>query len=511
MEIQEWLGNNQLSLDIWHNKYQFQNESFEEWLNRVSGDNSEIKRLIREKKFLFGGRTLANRGIPNSGSFSNCYSIGFVPDSLDGIMDVATKIAMTFKAQGGQGLSLSKIRPKGSLIAGQYPSDGIVPFMHIFNTVTESVSQGGSRKGALMMSIDAWHPEAETFIKIKENPNEINKANLSVEVDDGFMKAVTDCPAFIAPIRMKEDPAKYAKRIFNVICESAWKSAEPGVLFVDKLRNYNLMEFIDDYQIETTNPCGEQPLPKHGACNLCSINISEYVLDPYTLQARIDYLELKNDIETIVSEMDRVLEENLDRHALPEQREMARKYRNIGIGIMGLADLFVKLGLRYGSDDSVGIASHLMKFIFRESVKVSAANGRIYGNFPEYDPKVWDSTIIRNAFEEEEIEELKKQNTLRNCSLLSIAPTGSIGTMLNISTGVEPFFALSFSRRTESMSEETYKVEIKAVEDYRKITGINGELPNYFITSAEIPWKERINIQAALQRYCDTAINKLVA
>ena len=256
MEIQEWLGNNQLSLDIWHNKYQFQNESFEEWLNRVSGNNSEIKRLIREKKFLFGGRTLANRGIPNSGSFSNCYSIGFVPDSLDGIMDVATKIAMTFKSQGGQGLSLSKIRPKGSLIAGQYPSDGIVPFMHIFNTVTESVSQGGSRKGALMMSIDAWHPEAETFIKIKENPNEINKANLSVEVDDGFMEAVTDCPVFIAPIRMKEDPAKYAKRIFNVICKSAWKSAEPGVLFVDKLRNYNLMEFIGDYQIETTNPCG---------------------------------------------------------------------------------------------------------------------------------------------------------------------------------------------------------------------------------------------------------------
>lgn len=424
MEIQEWLGNNQLSLDIWHNKYQFQNESFEEWLNRVSGNNSEIKRLIREKKFLFGGRTLANRGIPNSGSFSNCYSIGFVPDSLDGIMDVATKIAMTFKAQGGQGLSLSKIRPKGSLIAGQYPSDGIVPFMHIFNTVTESVSQGGSRKGALMMSIDAWHPEAETFIKIKENPNEINKANLSVEIDNEFMGYVTEDETL--PIIKYNGTYKdtWARRIFNTICTSAWKSAEPGILFVDKLRNYNLMEFVDNYQIETTNPCGEQPLPKHGACNLCSINISEYVLDPYTLQARIDYLELKNDIETIVSEMDRVLEENLDRHALPEQREMARNYRNIGIGIMGLADLFVKLGLRYGSDDSVGIASHLMKFIFRESVKVSAANGRIYGNFPEYDPKVWDSTIIRNAFEEEEIEELKKQNTLRNCSLLSIAPTG---------------------------------------------------------------------------------------
>lgn len=512
MTEQEWLGNNQLSLDIWSKKYRYKDESFEQWLDRVSGNNSEIKRLIREKKFLFGGRTLANRGIPNSGSFSNCYSIGYVPDSLEGIMDVATKIAMTFKAQGGQGLSLSKIRPKGSIIAGQYPSDGIVPFMNIFNTVTESVSQGGSRKGALIMSIDAWHPEAETFIKIKEDFNKINKANLSVEIDDDFMEHVAydsnqlvECKSVSGDL-YTVNPIK----IFNTICESAWKSAEPGILFADRLRNYNMMEFVDNYQIETTNPCGEQPLPKHGACNLCSINISEYVIDPYTPKARIDYLELKKDIETIVSEMDKVLEENLDRHALPEQKEMARKYRNIGCGIMGLADLFVKLGIRYGSADSIGIASHLMKFIFRESVKVSAANGRIYGSFPGYDPKVWDSTIIKNAFTEEEIKELKKQNTLRNCSLLSIAPTGSIGTMLNISTGVEPFFALSFNRRTETMSGETYKVEIKAVEEYRRTTGNQGELPNYFITSAEIPWKERVNMQAALQEYCDTAISSTV-
>ena len=509
MTENEWLNDNQLSLDIWNNKYRYKNESFENWLDRVSGNNPEIKRLIKEKKFLFGGRTLANRGIPNSGSFSNCYSIGYVPDSLDGIMDVASKIAMTFKAQGGQGLSLSKIRPKGSLIGGQFKSDGIVPFMHIFNTITESISQGGSRKGALMMSIDAWHPEAETFIKIKEDLNKINKANLSVELNDQFMKFAE--AGMTGELEVKgQNYHVEPKKIFNTICESAWKSAEPGILFVDRLRNYNLMEFVDDYQIETTNPCGEQPLPKHGACNLCSINVSEYVLNPYTSYAKIDYIELKKDIETIISEMDKVLEENLERHALPEQKEMAKKYRNIGCGIMGLSDLFIKLGIRYGSADSIGIASNLMKFIFREAVKVSAANGRIYGNFPGYDPKVWSSTIIKNAFSEEEIEELKKQNTLRNCSLLSIAPTGSIGTMLNISTGVEPFFALSFNRRTESMNGETYKVEVKAVEEYRKATGNKGSLPSYFITSAEIPWKERIDIQAALQEFCDTAISSTV-
>ena len=278
-----------------------------------------------------------------------------------------------------------------------------------------------------MMSIDAWHPEAETFIKIKENPNEINKANLSVEVDDAFMNSLeygtckfqeeTDYNGI-------EDRCINPGKVFNTICESAWRSAEPGILFVDRLRNYNLMEFVDDFMIETTNPCGEQPLGKNMACNLSSINISEYVLNPYTVNAKIDYISLKEDLKEIVSEMDKVLEENLDRHALKEQREQCKKWRNIGIGIMGISDLFVKLGITYGSPDSIGVARSIMKFLFRESVLISAANGRIYGNFPGYSPKVWDSTIIKNAFTSEEIKELRKQNTLRNCSLLSIAPTG---------------------------------------------------------------------------------------
>ena len=237
----EWLNDNQLSYDIWNNKYRYNNESFDQWLDRVSGGNTEIKRLIREKKFLFGGRTLANRGT-NRGSYSNCYSHGYIDDSLEGIMDAAKNIAMTFKAQGGQGLSLSKIRPKGSLIAGKFKSDGIVPFMEIFNTVTESVSQGGSRKGALLMSLDINHPEIETFMTIKSDLKRINKANLSVEIDDNFMQKV-------------EQGDAEANRIFNILCEQACKYAEPGVIFTNRFRNYNLMEFVDEYQIETCNPC----------------------------------------------------------------------------------------------------------------------------------------------------------------------------------------------------------------------------------------------------------------
>lgn len=245
MTVEQWLGDNPLGIEIWHKKYQHENEDFDQWIERVSGGNKYIAEKIRQRKFLFGGRTLANRGLKNKGSYSNCYSIGFVPDSLDEIMDVNTKIAQTFKAQGGQGLSLSKIRPKGSLIHGEYTSDGIVPFMEIFNTTTSSIQQGGSRKGALMMSLDINHPEAETFMTIKSDLNRINKANLSVEVDDNFMEKL-----------LKGD--KRAKELWDILCYQAWNYAEPGILYVNKLRNYNLMEFVDDYQIETTNPCGSK-------------------------------------------------------------------------------------------------------------------------------------------------------------------------------------------------------------------------------------------------------------
>lgn len=238
----KWLNENELSYKIWNNKYRNDNESFDDWLDRVSNGHSEIKRLILEKKFLFGGRTLANRGT-NNGSLNNCYSIGYVPDSLDGIMQTASDIALTFKAQGGQGLSLSKIRPKGSLIKDTFESDGIVPFMEIFNTVTASVSQGGHRRGALMMSIDINHPEAETFMTIKSDHGKINNANLSMEIDDEFMTRVVNRDA-------------EANRKFDLLCTQACKHAEPGVLFTNRLRNYNLMEHIDSYQIETTNPCG---------------------------------------------------------------------------------------------------------------------------------------------------------------------------------------------------------------------------------------------------------------
>lgn len=267
MDVKDWLGeNNKIGIDIWEKKYRYNNETFDEWLDRVSGGDKDLKRVVQERKFLFGGRTLSNRGTGKNGSFSNCYSRGFIEDSLDDIMQANTDIAKTFKAQGGQGLSLSKLRPKGCGINnGQFQSDGIVPFMEIFNKTTESISQGGSRKGALLMSLDAWHKEAEEFITIKSQTGKIQKANLSLEIDDDFMecvdkyyktgeivtKTIKRCYGSNNWVEYEVTPIKLYKKMM----ETAHMYAEPGCIFTNRFRNYNMMEYCDDYQIETCNPC----------------------------------------------------------------------------------------------------------------------------------------------------------------------------------------------------------------------------------------------------------------
>lgn len=488
----EWLNGNQLSYDIWNNKYRYNNESFEQWLDRVSGGDTEIKRLIREKKFLFGGRTLANRGT-NRGSYSNCYSHGYIDDSLEGIMDAAKNIAMTFKAQGGQGLSLSKIRPKGSIIAGKFKSDGIVPFMEIFNTVTESVSQGGSRKGALLMSLDVNHPEIETFMTIKSDLKRINKANLSVEIDDNFMQKV------------KEGDTE-ANRIFNILCEQACKYAEPGVIFTNRFRNYNLMEFVDEYQIETCNPCGEQPLPRHAACNLCSINLSEYVLSPFTPEVSFDYNTFAGDVSVIVAAMDSIIDENLDNHALQEQKNQVAKYRNIGIGVMGIHDMFIKFGFKYGGPLSINLINDVMYVLFRASVYASARLGAMKGNFPGYSSDVWKADILKHSFTATEIKDLSHQGYLRNCSLISVAPCGSIGTMLNVSTGIEPWFSTHYTRHTKSLNgeqETSYEVWAPVVKEAMDKHWYTDSI----VTAERVQSEDRIHLQATVQKYCDTAIS----
>lgn len=522
LEFFDWVNGNSVSYDIVMNKYRYKGETLDEMCMRIAGQDNRVAQLIKDKTFIFGGRTMANRGTTKAGSYSNCYSHGFVEDDMKAILETNVNLGMTYKSQGGQGVSLSKIRPKGAGINNdQYTSDGIIPIMEIFNQTTLSTSQGGSRKGALIMSLDAWHKEAEDFIKVKSETNKITAANLSLEINNNFMQIVeedlkndTYTERHVKQAWGKNQSVEYTvcpRRLYEVMVERAFNTGEPGCIFVDRFRNYNIMEYIDTYQIESCNPCGEQPLPRHGACNLGSINLSNFVLDPFTDNARFSIDSFKKAVELSVEALDTVLDENLENHALLEQKIMAEKYRNIGLGVMGLWDCLVKMGYKYGSQQAVEFTGMVISNMFRFAVMKSSEMAKEFGSFPGYDPKVWDSKIIKAHFNSDEIAELKA-NGLRNCSLLSIAPTGSIGTMLNISTGCEPAFAFKYNRRTVSLNgeETTYTVIPEAIQEYFRVHPEETELPDYFVKAGDINWRDRIKMQAILQESVDTAISSTV-
>ena len=260
MDAKEWLGkNNQIGIDIFENKYRHGNETVEEFADRVSGGDKDLAQLILDKKFLFGGRVLANRGIEGGGNYYNCYSDGYVPDSMDGILDTTKTLGITYKSQGGQGISLSKIRPSGTPVGEHYESDGIVPFMRLFNEVTNTVSQGGARKGALMMSLDIRHKEADKFITIKSQDGEIEKANLSLEIDDEFMEAVAEYYETGKRVVLHEKREYSGHTIeydivpidlYKLMMKTVYDWGEPGCIFTNRFRNYNLMEFDDEYNVE---------------------------------------------------------------------------------------------------------------------------------------------------------------------------------------------------------------------------------------------------------------------
>lgn len=521
MTVKEWLGSeNELGIKIYESKYRHKDESFDEFLDRVSGGDDRLRAYIKEKKILLGGRTLTNRGTDSSASYFNCYSRGFVEDDYRDIMQAAVDIGMTFKSQGGQGISLSKLRPKGTPIGKEYVSDGIVPFMKIYNEVTAGTSQGGSRKGALMLSIDARHKEAEEFIHIKSVEGSIEKANLSLEIDDEFMKAVDQYYATgkVVTLHEKRNYSGHVVeydvvpiKVFEALVQNSYDWADPACLFVDEFRNHNLMQYDPEYQIETCNPCGEQPLPKGGACCLASLNLSEFVKDPYTSSAHLDVSDFVQAVRVGIESLDKLIDENYSRHPLEEQRQMSYGYRNIGLGVFGYATALMKLGYKYGSPEAIAFTDDLFNLMFRAAVIKSNELAKEFGPFPKYNEVLFDADILKEHFTQEEIDAMKPYG-LRNCSLLSIAPTGSISNLLNESGGCEPEFALKYTRRTIGMTEgnDTYfDVYCKAAREYMEATG-ETSLPDYFVSSGDIHWKDRIATQAAMQKHVDTAISSTV-
>lgn len=290
MTVQEWLGTeNQLGQDIWERKYRYENETFDEWINRVSGGNSEIANLIKEKKFLFGGRILANRGLENKGrkiSLSNCYVIEPPEDNIESIFDCAKKLARTYSYGGGCGVDISKLSPRGAKVNNAAKeTTGSVSFMDLYSMVTGLIGQAG-RRGALMLSLSCEHPDLEEFIGIKSDLDRVTKANISIRITDKFMAAVKNKTPFTLSFTRLETGETITKEIdayemFHKMCEMNWDYAEPGMLFWDRINNWNLLSCDDEFEYAGTNPCAEEPLPAGGSCLLGSINLAEFACDAY--------------------------------------------------------------------------------------------------------------------------------------------------------------------------------------------------------------------------------------
>lgn len=518
MTVQEWLGTeNQLGQDIWERKYRYENETFDEWINRVSGGNSEIANLIKEKKFLFGGRILANRGLENKGrkiSLSNCYVIEPPEDNIESIFDCAKKLARTYSYSGGCGVDISKLSPRGAKVNNAAKeTTGSVSFMDLYSMVTGLIGQAG-RRGALMLSLSCEHPDLEEFIGIKSDLDRVTKANISIRITDKFMAAVKNKTPFTLSFTRLETGETITKEIdayemFHKMCEMNWDYAEPGMLFWDRINNWNLLSCDDEFEYAGTNPCAEEPLPAGGSCLLGSINLAEFACD-----TGFDFESFKHCVKSSVIALNEVLDEGLPLHPLKEQRESVYDWRQIGLGIFGLADLLIKLGIKYGSPEAIDLCDMIGHTMADMAIKTSAVLAKEYGVYPKYKPEAVEQSAFYSKNALGETKELVESFGLRNSQLLTIAPTGSLSTMLGVSGGIEPIFANYYTRKTESLKghDEYYKVYTPIVKEYMDKHGLkdDSELPDYFVTAQTLDYKNRIYMQSIWQSHIDASISSTV-
>ena len=513
----------QLGVDIWNKKYRNDNESFDSWLTRVSGGDPEVHQLIKDKKFMFGGRILANRGIEGKNvSMSNCYYLGIKDDSLESIYETAGKLARIFSAGGGVGIDLSTLAPRGAKINNAAKTtSGAVSFVQLFNITSELIGTEG-RRAALLLSLKSEHPDLLEFIDAKANNDSIMKANLSVQVSDKFMNSVIGpFPHVLSFTRHNGDTIESlvdANDIMDTLVKNNYNWAEPGIQYIGRMKNYNMMQYVGEFIIEGTNACSELPLPDDGACLLGSINLSEFVTN-----GEFDYYDFNKSVRIAVGALNDVLDEGADKHPLKEQCDVAKKWRQIGLGVMGYADALIKLGITYGSDECIEFTGNLSKRMFNSAIWESSinVNKTIFSKSDSY--QIMLSDIIQNNCSVE-MQDRIKYNGLRNATLLSIAPTGSISTMLGISGGIEPHYALSYTRRTESLHGEpkSYEVEIPIVKEFKSkfIRDLDtkemqeiaetGVLPSFFVTAKDIHWKERLRVQEAWQNSVDASISSTI-
>ncbi|WP_040951538.1 adenosylcobalamin-dependent ribonucleoside-diphosphate reductase [Gorillibacterium massiliense] len=499
----------------------------------ASVEGSAEKKKEWEKKFRYilddwklvpGGRIAAGAGASEELTLFNCYVIPSPHDSRGGIMSTLSEMTEIMSRGGGVGINLSSLRPRRAIVQGvNGSSSGAVSWGGLFSYTTGLIEQGGSRRGALMLMINDWHPDLLDFITVKQTMGQITNANLSVCVSNGFMKAVkedlewelvfpdTTEPTYnetwdgdLAKWKEAGKPVKSyrtvrAREVWHTIIESAWKSAEPGVVFMEYYNQMSNSWYFNP--IICTNPCGEQGLPAWGVCNLSAVNLSKfYDAD----KGDVAWDELGTTVRYSTRFLDNVIDKTP--YHFEENRINQQGERRVGLGTMGLAELMIKLKIRYGSPESLIFLDKLYGFMAREAYLASAEIAAEKGSFKHFDTeKYLQSGFMKNIVSVyPEVGEAIRKGGMRNVTVITQAPTGSTGTMVGTSTGIEPYFAFEYFRQSRLGFDKQY-VPI-AQEWMEKNPG--KELPDYYVTSMTLSAEDHIRVQAAIQRWVDSSISK---
>ncbi|MCW8843874.1 MAG: adenosylcobalamin-dependent ribonucleoside-diphosphate reductase, partial [Rhodobacteraceae bacterium] len=463
---------------------------------------------LEDFKFLPAGRITAGAGTGRSVTLFNCFVMGTIPDSMGGIFDMLKEAALTMQQGGGIGYDFSTIRPRGADVKGvAADASGPLSFMDVWDAMCRTIMSAGSRRGAMMATMRCDHPDIEQFITAKSDPARLRMFNMSVLVTDAFMEAVKADGPWELKFGDKVYHTVDARDLWNKIMQSTYDYAEPGVIFIDRINQMNNLGYCET--IAATNPCGEQPLPPYGACLLGSINLARLVKEPFEAKAVLDEAELSELVALAVRMMDNVVDAS--RFPLPQQAEEARNKRRIGLGVTGLADALLMLGLRYGSEEAAAQTEAWMKAIARASYLASVELAKEKGAFPLFDKdKYVNGGLV--AHMDADVKEAIAEHGIRNALLTSIAPTGTISLYAgNVSSGIEPVFAYAYTRKVLQKDGSRTEEEVVdyAVQMWRDKFG-DKALPDYFVNAQTLEPAAHVRMQAAAQSWIDSSISKTI-
>ncbi|MGV6813065.1 MAG: adenosylcobalamin-dependent ribonucleoside-diphosphate reductase, partial [Brevirhabdus sp.] len=511
---------------IWDMKYRLKeadgtpiDASLEDSWHRIANALAEVENTpadwapkfydaLEDFKFLPAGRIIAGAGTGRSVTLFNCFVMGTIPDSMGGIFEHLKEAALTMQQGGGIGYDFSTIRPTGADVKGvAADASGPLSFMDVWDAMCRTIMSAGSRRGAMMATMRCDHPDIEDFISAKSDPARLRMFNMSVLVTDPFMEAVKADDPWDLVFDGKIYHTLSARDLWNKIMRSTYDYAEPGVIFIDRINQMNNLAYVE--QIAATNPCGEQPLPPYGACLLGSVNLAKLVQDPFGDNAHLCETALSELVTTAIRMMDNVVDAS--RFPLEAQAQEAAAKRRIGLGVTGLADALLMVGLRYGSEEAAEQTEAWMKAIARAAYLASVELAKEKGPFPLFDAEKYLASGAL-AHMDQDVRDAIAAHGIRNALLTSVAPTGTISLFAgNVSSGIEPVFAYSYTRKVLQKDGSRTEEEVVdyAVQMWREKFG-EKELPDHFVNAQTLAPLDHVRMQAAAQKWIDSSISKTI-